>query len=188
MVAFTEPTNLPGLVSEINPGVGTVVRNFSTAAQNIASTTRVQIAGTQLLVPAGGLKVGARIKFVFDVTKTNAGTATAVFDIAFGTDGTVADTARVSFTKTVGTAAVDSGKITIEAIVRSVSATGVVVGTFTLVHRLAITGLIVLPGYATVVSGTFDNDGQELFITLNATLGASDDYTIQMVEASLSGV
>lgn len=189
MVTFAEPMKLPGLKSEINPGGGLEVRNFSVASQNIADTTRVQIIGSQLLVPAGGLKVGSRIKFVFDITKTAAGTASAVFDIAFGDDGTIADTARVSFTKIAGTGAVDVARVTIEAVVRSVSATGVVVGQMTVQHSLAITGFATQnPVSVVTVSSGFDNDGQEVFITLNATLGASDDYTIERVESSLEGV
>ena len=190
MVTFAEPTLLPGLKSEINPGVGLEVRNFSVAAQVPTDTTREQIVGSQLLVPPSGLKVGSKIKFVLDITKTAAGSAASVFDISFGTAGTIADTARVSFTKAAGTAAVDNGKIVIEAIVRNISSTaGVVVGQFTLTHNLAATGHSQLPTESvTTVSGSFDNAGQELFIGLNITMGASDAMTIQMVEASLTGV
>ena len=187
-MAIDPGVKLPGLQYQSEPGVGLEVRNFSVAAQALASTTRTQIAGTLLKVPPGGLKVGAMIRFVFDVTKTGAGTATAVFDIAFGIAGAVADTARVSFTKSLGTAVIDEGRFVIEALVRTVSLTGVVVGTMTMTHRLAITGLSVLPVQETTISSGFDNDGQELFISLNATLGASDAYTFQMVKASLTGV
>jgi hypothetical protein len=38
------------------------------------------------------------------------------------------------------------------------------------------------------VSSDFDNSGQELYIGLNITMGASDAITIQKVEASLTGV
>jgi len=189
MVTFAEPTLLPGLKSEINPGGGLEVRNFSVAAQVPTDTTREQIVGSQLLVPPSGLKVGSKIKFVLDITKTAAGSASSVFDISFGTAGTVADTARVSFTKIAGTAAVDVGRITVEALVRTVGTTGVVVGQFTLQHSLAITGHATQnPVSVVTVSSGFDNDGQELFIGLNITMGASDAMTIQKVEASLTGV
>lgn len=189
MGTFAEPTLLPGLKSEINPGGGLEVRNFSVVAQVIATAVRDFVDGSQLLVPAGGLKVGSKIKFVLDITKTAAGTASAVFDIAFGTAGTVADTARVSFTKIAGTAAVDVARVTIEAVVRSVSATGVVVGQFNLTHNLAATGFSTLPaGNVVTISSGFDNDGQELFIGLNITSGAADVWTVQKVEASLTGV
>lgn len=185
---------LPGSQSQSAPGAGLEVRNFSVAAQNVTGTTRAFITGSKLEVPQGGLKVGSMIRFVLDVTKTGAGTASAVFDISFGTAGDVNDTARVSFTKIAGTAVVGVGRIVIEAIVRTIqdsvnSVDGIVVGQFTLTHNLAITGLATLnPLSVVTVSSDFDNSGQELFIGLNATLGASDDYTFEMVEASLTGV
>jgi len=189
MGTFTEPTLLPGLVSEIDPGNGLVVRNFSVVAQVIATASRDFVDGSQLLVPASGLKVGSRIRFVLDLTKTAAGTASAVFDIAFGTAGTVADTARVSFTKIAGTAVVDTARVVIEAVVRSVGSAGVVVGQFQLVHNLSATGFSTLPAASLVtISAGFANDGQELFIGLNITTGAADVWTVQKVEASLSGV
>ena len=189
MVTFAEPTLLPGLKSEINPGAGLEVRNFSVAAQVPTDTTREQIVGSQLLVPPSGLKVGSKIKFVLDITKTAAGTAAAVFDIAFGVAGTVADTARVSFTKIAGTAAIDVARVVIEATVRSIGSAGIVVGQFNLTHNLLATGFSTLPcGNVVTVSSGFANDGQELFIGLNITTGASDVWTVQKVEASLSGV
>jgi hypothetical protein len=194
MVTFAEPTLLPGLKSEINPGAGLEVRNFSVAQQIPTDTTREQIVGSQLLVPPSGLKVGSKIKFVLDITKTGAGSASSVFDISFGTAGTVADTARVSFTKIAGTAVADVGRITVEAVVRTIqdsanSVAGIVVGQFTLQHSLAITGHATQnPVSVVTVSSDFDNSGQELFIGLNITMGASDAMTIEMVEATLSGV
>lgn len=183
------PDLLPGLQYQDEAGAGLEVRNFSVAAQVIATASRDFIDGSQLAVPASGLKVGSKIKFVLDITKTAAGTASSVYDICFGTAGDVNDTARVSFTKIAGTGVVDNGRIVIEAIVRSVSATGVVVGQFTLTHNLAATGHSTLPiASLTTVSAGFDNDGQELFIGLCATTGADDVITVQKVEASLSGV
>lgn len=180
---------LPGSQSQSAPGGGLEVRNFSVAAQAIGAAAREFIDGSQLAVPVSGLKVGSKIKFVLDITKTAAGTASSVYDICFGTAGTVADTARVSFTKIAGTAAVDNGRIVIEAIVRSVSATGVVVGQFTLTHNLAATGHSTLPNASlTTISSGFANNGDSLFVGLCATTGASDAITVQKVEASLSGV
>lgn len=183
------PELLPGIQYQSAPGAGIEVRNFSTAAQVITAATRTYLAGSQLAVPRSRLKVGAKIKFVLDITKTAAGTASSVYDICFGTAGDVNDTARVAFTKIAGTAVIDNGKIVIEAIVRSVSATGVVVGNFTLTHNLAATGHSTLPiASLTTISAGFANNGQELFIGLCATTGAADAITVQMVEASLSGV
>lgn len=180
---------LPGSVQQSDPGAGGVVRNFSTAAQAITAATRTYITGSQLAVPASGLKVGSKIRFVLDITKTAAGTAASTYDICFGTAGDVNDTARVSFTKPAGTAAIDNGRIVIEATVRSVGSSGVVVGMFNLTHNLAATGHCTLPCVnVTTISSGFDNDGQELYIGLCATTGAADAITVQRVEAELSGV
>ena len=192
MGTFTEPTLLPGLKTEVDPGAGQEVRNFSTVAQVIATASRDFVDGSQLIIPPGGLKVGSKIRFVLDLTKTAAGTASAVFDISFGTAGTAADTARVSFTKIAGTAAIDVARVVIEAVVRSVSATGVVVGQFTLTHNLAATGFSTLPvGNVVTISSGFDNLPATLdpgYIGLNITSGAADVWTVQKVEASLTGV
>lgn len=180
---------LPGLQYQSAPGVGTEVRNYSVAAQVIPAAARTFVTGSQLAVPAGGLKVGSKIRFVLDITKTAAGTASSVFDISFGTAGAVADTARVSFTKIAGTAAVDVARVVIEAVVRTVSSTGVVVGQFTLTHNLLATGFSTLPcGNVVTISSGFDNSGQELFVGLNVTTGAADAYTIQKATAELVGV
>lgn len=176
---------LPGVVM-VSDAAGTIARNTSSVAQTPAAATRTQIAGTLLTVPQGGLKVGSIIKFKFNMTKTAAGTATSTFDVSFGTAGTVADTARVSFTKPAGTAVVDDGDVEIILIVRSVSATGVLVGQFVLQHGLDITGhAIINPVVVRVVAAGFDNRGEGNFIALNITSGAADAITIDMVEATL---
>src|SRR6266571_160693 len=101
----------------------------ATGAQTPAATVRTYITGSAITVPTGKLRIGTFFKWQFDITKTAAGSATSTFDIAFGTTGTTADTARVSFTKTAGTAAADVGMVTIAAVVRGpLSAAGVVSG------------------------------------------------------------
>lgn len=165
---------------------GVIVRNTSVAAQTPAATTRTQIVGSLLAVPQGGLKVGTVIKYKFNMTKTAAGTATSTFDLSVGTTGTVSDTARVSFTKPAGTAAADEADVEVTFTVRSVSATGVIVGTFNLGHGLENTGHAVIPfvSLKTVSSG-FDNRGEGLYVALNITSGASDAITIDQVESTL---
>jgi hypothetical protein len=179
-------TLLPG-VQMVGDPAGNIARNYAIAAQTPAAATRTQIAGTLLKVPPGGLKVGTKIAFKFNMTKTAAGTATSTFDISFGTLGTVADTARVSFTKPAGTAVADEAIVTIEAVVRSLSATGVVVGLFSMDHGLDITGhAIINPVVLKTVSSGFDNRGEDIYVALNITSGASDAITIDMVESSIT--
>jgi hypothetical protein len=177
---------LPGVQLTSPPKGGTQVRNYSTAQQVIAATTRTYVTGSALAVPSDGLTVGTKLRWRFNITKTAAGTAASTFDIAFGTAGTTADTARVSFTKPGGTAAADEGIVTIEATVRSVGAAGVVIGNFQLTHNLASTGHLQIPtAVVLTTSSGFDNDGVDLIAGVCITTGASDAITIEQVEAEL---
>lgn len=158
--------------------------NFSTTSQAPAATTRTYITGSNLAFPAGSLQVGTSFRWVISMTKTAAGTATSTFDICFGTNGTTADTARVSFTKPAGTAAADEGTVTINAVVRGpVGASGIVVGQFNMIHNLSATGHMVIPcACVNIISSAFD-----ITTPTNAgvciTSGASDAITIQLVRA-----
>lgn len=169
---------------------GITIRNWAVAAQVVAAATATYIVGSALALPQGAkLQVGTRLRWKFTMTKTAAGTATSTISIVFGLLGTTADTARVSFTKPAGTAVVDEGTVTIEATVRSVSETGVVVGNFTLVHNLAATGHAQIPVVdVSTVSAGFDNSSDEgLIAGLVITTGAADAITIEQVQAELVG-
>ncbi len=170
----------------VDRGAKSRVVNRSVAQQAPAATVRTYLTGSSLAVPAGGLKVGAILRWKFNIAKTAAGTATSTLDIAVGTAGTTADTARVSFTKPAGTAAADEGLVEVQAVVRSVSATGVIAGTFTLGHNLAATGHAQIPFVAvTTISSGFDNSAEGLKIGLCLTTGASDAITIENLVAEL---
>ncbi|MGH7182118.1 MAG: hypothetical protein ACREJN_09090, partial [Nitrospiraceae bacterium] len=158
--------------------------NFSTASQAPAAATRTYITGSNINIPAGALQVGTIFRWTFSLTKTAAGVAASTFDIAFGTAGTTADTARVSFTKPAGTAVVDEGTIVINAIVRGpVGASGVVVGQFSMTHNLAATGHAVIPSVNVhTVSAAFDIT-TPTNIGVCITSGASDAVTFQLVMA-----
>jgi hypothetical protein len=170
--------NDAGLVTSLGP------TNFSTALQTPAAATRTYIIGSALAVPTGKLQVGSCFRWRFNMTKTNAGTAASTFDIAFGTAGSTADTARVSFTKPAGTAVVDEGWVEICCVIRSIGAAGVAVGEFTLIHNLQITGHAVIPCVAVnTISAGFDTTVASLIVGVCLTSGASDAITIQMVQA-----
>ena len=92
----------------------------------------------------------------------------------------------MSFTKPVGTAAIDEGLVEVTALVRLGGASGVLVGQFTLVHNLAATGHATIPiVVVNDVSAGFDMTPEDLILGLALTPGASDDLTIEMVEAEL---
>ncbi len=165
--------------------LGRAINNFSTALQTPAAATRVYITGSALAIPPTKMQIGTCFRWTFDMTKTAFGSATSTFDICFGTAGTTADTARVSFTKPAGTAAADAGRVVIEAICRGpLSASGVVAGMFTMTHNLAATGHAVIPCVnVTTVSSTFDVTTASLIAGLCITSGAADAITIQCVTA-----
>ena len=159
---------------------------YSVAAQTPAAATRTYITGSAIAIPATGLRVGNVFHWKFNMTKTAAGTATSTFDISVGTAGTTADTARVSFTKPAGSAAVDEGWVEITAIVRTIGATGVMRGEFTMIHNLAATGHMVIPCCCVgVTSGAFDMTTADLIVGVCITSGASDAITIQQVVAEV---
>lgn len=162
----------------------TGVTNYSVASQAPPAATRTYITGSALPVPVNKLQVGTCLEWTFNMTKTAAGTASSTFDICFGTNGTTADTARVSFTKPAGTADADQATVTIKAVVRSIGATGVVVGNFEMTHNLASTGHAVIPCVNVVtVSAGFDMTVANLIVGLCITSGAADAITIEMVQA-----
>lgn len=196
---------LPGVQTSLQPAVGTLplevggpatnvglapserIRNFSVTAQVVPAATRTYLTGSAIALPADGLKVGTKLSWTFNMTKTAAGIAASTFDIAFGTTGTVADTAQVSFVKPAGTAAVDEGWVDIEARVQSVSATGVVIGEFALTHNGNTAGHATIPSVnVNSVSAGFDNRPATLnpgFVGICLTSGAADAITIAFMDA-----
>jgi len=165
--------------------------NFSTAAQTPTAATRTYIIGSAISV--GKLAVGAVFRWRFNMTKTAAGVAASTIDIAFGTAGTTADTARVSFTKPAGVAAIDEALVEIECIIRSINvSTGVAVGELTMVvnntggaggHLANLKWNLVL----NTVSANFDTVAPT-FVGLCITTGAADAITIQQVTANATGL
>jgi hypothetical protein len=160
-------------------------KNFSTTSQ-VITTARTYIVGSNIAIPAGALQIGTIFRWMFDITKTGAGIAASTYDICFGTAGTTADTARVSFTKPAGTAVIDNGRVVIEAVCRGpVGATGVVAGHFNLTHNLAATGHAQIPVVdVTTVSSAFDITAPTN-IGLCLTGGAADSVTLQLVIAEV---
>lgn len=159
--------------------------NFSTTSQAPAAATRTYIAGSALAIPTNKMQIGTCFRWTFSMTKTAAGSAASTFDICFGTAGTTADTARVSFTKPAGTAAADEAFVTITAICRGpLSGSGVVAGHFNMTHNLAATGHALIPCVdVTTVSAGFDVTVANLIAGVCITSGASDAITLQCVTA-----
>lgn len=182
---FVDPTTKAFSTKDSAGFVRSSVTNFSTASQSPAATTRTYITGSALAMPTNKMQIGTCFRWTFSMTKTAAGIAASTFDICFGTAGTTADTARVSFTKPAGTAAADEAFVTITAICRGpLTGAGVVAGTFQMTHNLAATGHATIPNVNVVtVSAGFDVTVANLIAGVCITSGAADAITIQCVQA-----
>ena len=172
--------------------------NGATPAQSPAATTRTYITGTAIPINGtvtiggvtststlNGIVVGSVLRWHFNMTKTAAGSATSTIDIAFGTTGTTADTAIVSFTKPAGTAAGDEAFVDIEAVVKTIGTSAVVIGEFRMIHNLAATGHAQIPCVVvSTTSGSF-NISTATYVGVCITTGASDAITISQVSGEL---
>jgi hypothetical protein len=156
--------------------------NQSIASQQVNAATTAYLAGSGLVVPASGLRVGSTFRWLLSLSKTAAGTAANTFDVRFGTAGTTADTTRLAFDTGTATAAADQGQIEITCTVRSISGSGTVQGLFTLQHELAATGL---HNKATrvhhVASNAFATNAANLIVGVSVTTAASTVLTFQQV-------
>jgi hypothetical protein len=169
-------------VKDENARVSNDYDNYNVSTQSITAATRTYIVGSNVILGSQGLQVGSSFRWVFNIVKTGAGIAASTFDIAFGTLGTTGDLARVSFTKPAGTAAADTGKITIECVIRTIGATGVATGDFSMTHNLAATGHAVIP----CVNVSTTSAGFDMTTVTNvgvcATTGTGDVITIPLVK------
>lgn len=154
---------------------GTLSKNNSTGQQTgFASDT--YLTGSSILIPSCGFQVGQVYCWEVGIEKTAAGTALIATTVRIGPNASTADTSRAALAQTVAQAATASANIMfVRAVVRSVSATGVIVAS------MGFTGTQLGDGDR-IVSATFDNSalaGQFIGLSLNG--GASASYTIDSV-------
>ncbi len=147
------------------------------------------IAGSNVTIPGSLVRAATCYHLVFDMTKTAAGTATPILNIRFGTAGTTADTARLTFTFAAGTAAVDTGIVEVWAHFRSVGAAGVLTGMAEIRHHLAATGLTATGasgvGIILATSAAFDTTVAASIIGASFDGGAAFSGTNTLVQARL---
>ena len=158
--------------------VFTGILNSAAGAQAPVAATRTYITGSNVAITAGRIAVGTLLRWRFGMTKTAAGIATSTIDIAFGTAGTTADTAQVSFTKPAGTAHADEGFVEIEATVTAIGTSGVVTGEFRMIHTHATQGHMTIPAACVLTTSSAFNTSTVTDIGLCITTGASDAITI----------
>lgn len=165
--------------------------------QSVANQTGVTgfdadsyIVGSAIALPIGtpGVRVGARYRLQFDMTKTAACTSAIVLTVRIGTNGTTADAAICQATFGAGTAAADTGIFYLDAIFRTVGAgTAAVLQTFfEITNNLTITGLSNAVKAVQVTSAGFDSTvaGSIIGVSFNGgTTGANFVGNIQAADA-----
>lgn len=165
--------------------------NRSTATVAAAYAADTYLAGSSIAMPAGGPVVGTKYRCVFDMVKTAAGVATLIVTLRYGTAGTTADAAIVTFTFAAGTAVADTGEFEVLAHFRTVGSgtSAVLVAKIECTHTLASTGVISngTLGWVpiTTVSGGFNSTpaGSILGISVNGGTSFSGTNTIVETEA-----
>jgi len=160
----------------------------ATAAQGPGFATDTLIVGSAIAIPSGGLMAGTAYRLRCSLNKTAAGTATPIFQVRLGTNGTTADTSRVTLTFGAGTAAADDGVFELMVTFRSVGGgTSAVIHSHGVIsHRLNTTGLT-NGSYNAVTGGLsagFDSTA-DTFICVSLNAGTSAAWTIGQVHAQL---
>jgi hypothetical protein len=183
-------TLLWGECLEYIEGIGWFVVQKVVPDRAEAAATIAQIASHSADTYYLGLNVGGRLqagssfRWKFRMSKGAAGTATPVYTIRFGTNGTTGDTARVTLTGAAQTAAADEGWVEVDAAFRVYSASAVLVANHALFHRLTTTGFSTT-GYnvfmTPVVSSAFDATVADSIIGLSVNPGTSGAWVTDLV-------
>lgn len=165
-------------------GVGQAPVENGNSAAVVANAVDTYLTGSALAI-GGKIKAGTTLRWKLSVTKTAAGTATPIVNVRFGTAGTTADTARLTFTFLAQTAIADTGWFDIEVTVYSVSATGTVAGAIRFEHKLTTTGLANAAQVQlfTATSAAFDTTVANLIAGLSVNPGTAGVWTFPTVSA-----
>jgi hypothetical protein len=153
---------------------GTLHKNQATAQQTgFAADT--YLTGSNITIPSFGMQVGQLYQWIIGIQKTAAGTTAWAVTVRIGTNATTADTSKLVLTQTVAQAATAAGCILqVYVQVRSVSATGVIVGAAS-----PSGGSLAFGSGIQAASSTFDNSalgGNFVGLSLNGNTSAA--YTI----------
>lgn len=155
-------------------------------ADVVANAADTYLTGSNITIPTGMLmQVGLTIRWRFVMTKTAFGTAAPIWIVRVGTNGSTADTARLTFTQVaLQTAVVDAGFVDIIAVLRNVGAAGVMAGGLWLNHVLAATGFSTLTtNVLQVTSAGFDTTVANSTIGVSVNPGAAGVWTHTVVTA-----
>lgn len=193
LILTTETQAAPGSTGNtlISDGTNWLARNqpvstFNSPAQAIG-TTDTYITNSGINVPASGLhRVGMRFDWLIDLTKTAAGTAQPIWNVRFGTGGTISDTARATFTEVAQTAVADDQIVQFTAIITTTGATGKLYIFFVRNHRVSgSTGFNGGQGNVDLTAA-FDLTVGSSIIGLSVTTGTSAAWTTNNILTTIT--
>lgn len=149
--------------------------------------TDTLLAGSVVPIPPGLPQVLTTYSMWVYISKTAAGTATPIITIRFGTNGTTADTALLTFTFAAGTANADEGLFEVRATFRTVGAgTSAVLSGYCVVTRNGTsTGLSTSVNALTRTSSGFDSTTANAKLSASYNGGLSAVHTVSYVRAEL---
>jgi hypothetical protein len=166
----------------------------SNTTQLTGFATDTYISGSSITIPNASLKAKSKYKFRISITKTGAGTQTPIFAVRFGTNGTTADTALLTFTFTPnGTAHADTAIVDIDVVFRTVGvgSAAVVAGMLSCLKERSTDGqgFINIRAYAAqLVSAGFDSTVNNSVIGVSFNGGTAFSGTVEFVEATLENL
>jgi hypothetical protein len=155
-------------------------------ADVVANAANTYLTGSQLPT-AGRLVQGAHFKWRFRLSKTAAGTAANALTIKHGTAQTTADATVITHTFAAATAAIDTGIIELDAIVRAAGASTVLQSSMALYHQSAgftTAGNIFL----TATSAAFDSTVANSILGVADNPGTAGVWTFQMISVEANGL
>ena len=152
------------------------------------------LIGSAIAIPNSSLRAKSRYRLRFAMTKTAAGVAALVVTVRFGTNGTVADTALLTFTSpTTQTAHIDTATFDLEISFRTVgSGTAAVISGWLTAGKDNTTAnrghFLVAQYVAQGVSAGFDSTVSNSIIGVSYNGGAAYSGTCSIVDATLENL
>jgi hypothetical protein len=163
--------------------------NGSTAQQSLSGAD-AYLAGSAVVIPAGGWQAGTTYKCFFDVTKSALGVAAWAVSIRMGTAGSTSDPIILTITSPYAqTAVADTGHFEVWVNFRTVGSgtSATIVVDLRFMHNLTTTGLSVggqfILGSGTLSAGFNSTTPTTIGVSFNGGSGFSG--TVQVVQAEL---
>lgn len=164
------------------------LKNCSTADQSIGASTTAYLTGSAILLPKPPV-AGTVLRFMYQIAKTAAATATQTVDLRFGIGGSTSDASRNAFTLDTETAVADEMLVEVLATIRGpIGASCIVEAVLMAADNLTTTGFSNTARKAQIrrtQSAAFDITTAGLIAGLSITSGASHALTVRQVIAEM---